>query len=993
MQSRQVIIKLHRSPRCFSTTISKFLTEFVALLDIKNNNHSMIETIPTKRVYQSVPNDPLNVQSYTLSNGLRLFLSVNKNEPRIHTNIAVRAGSKHDPPDTTGLAHYMEHMLFKGTSRIGAVDWEQEKIFLERISDLYEAHRQATTEEERKAIYREIDQVSYEAAQLVAPNEYDKLASALGAKGTNAYTWVEQTVYVNDIPTNELERWMELESERFRMMALRLFHTELETVYEEFNIGQDRDFRKVSKTIRQELFPNHPYGQQTTIGSAEHLRKPSHVNIQWYFSTYYVPNNMAIILSGDFDPDEVVALAEKYFGGYKAKSIPEFQFEEQPELTQPVHREVFGQESPYLEIGWRLGGSKTDDPLMMSMISGLLHNDQAGLMDIYLNQQQKVLESETWAWMYEDYAAFGLYGKPREGQSLEEVEALLLEQIDRLAAGDFETWLMEAVIKDMRVTELKSFENNPSRVNMMTNVFVTGMGWERFVNRYDWYAKVSKEDIVNFVKKHLRRDNFVTVFKRQGDDPNVIKVEKPEITPVSLKREAISDYAKSFLSKSAPRLEPTFADFEKNIRQHQLKNGRPFFYVKNPNNELFRLDFIFEMGKSSDRDLSIALLKLPYLGTSQYSPEALQTEFFRLGLSFGTNCYDERSYFTLTGLDESLEEGLKLISHLLREVQPNAEALQNVVADILVKRENDKHDRNVILREAMSNYAKHGADSPFTYRHSVDDLRQLDAEALTAKIKNLIHFEHQLYYYGPRKMEAVASLLEKHHQLPASLQPVLPNKIFPQLDTNPEILFLDFPIVQADVMLVSKGTPTFNLEEHIMRTWYNEYFGYGLSSIVFQEIRESRALAYATYAYYSTPSHQHKGHYLLAYVGTQPDKLTEAIPALKEILENMPVVEAQMEHARLSILKQIESERVAPSKLFWEYRANLDKGYSHDLNRDIYERLSRATPQDLIDFHQKYVKGREYTFLVLGSKDRLDMNYLSTFGPVKELQLQDVFGY
>ncbi len=953
----------------------------------------MIETIPTKRKYQTVPNDPLNVQSYTLKNGLQLFLSVNKNEPRIFTNIAVRAGSKHDPPDTTGLAHYMEHMLFKGTSQIGATDWEKEKVLLEKISDLYEAHRKATTEAERKAIYREIDQVSYEAAKLVAPNEYDKLVSALGAKSTNAYTWVEQTVYVNDIPANELERWMQLESERFRMMALRLFHTELETVYEEFNIGQDRDFRKVGKTIRQELFPNHPYGQQTTIGSAEHLRKPSHVNIQWYFGTYYVPNNMAVVLSGDFEPDEVVALAEKYFGNYQPKDMPAFSYSEQPEITEPVKREVLGQEAPYVEIAWRLKGNKTDDPLMASMISGLLYNEQAGLLDIHLNQQQKVLESETWMWVYEDYAAFGLYGKAREGQSLEEVEALLLAQIDRLASGEFEDWLLEAVIKDMRVSELRSYENNRSRVGLITNMFVTGMGWDRFVNRYDWYGKVSKQDIIDFVKKHFRRDNFVTVYKRQGDDPDVLKVEKPEITPVSLQREAISDYAKNFLTKPAPGLQPTFADFEKHIEQRKLANGLPFFYVNNPNNELFRLDFIFEMGKSSDRDLAIALLKLPYLGTRQYSPDALQTEFFKLGISFDTNCYDERAYFTLTGLDESLEEGLKLITQLLREVEPNKEALENVVADILVKRENDKHDRNVILREAMSNYAKHGTDSPFTYRHTVEELRNLDANALTEKIRSLIHFEHQLYYYGPRNQAEVGTLLEKHHQLPGEMKPVLPNRHFPQLDTPQEILFLDFPIVQADVMLVSKGTPTFNLEEHIMRTWYNEYFGYGLSSIVFQEIRESRALAYATYAYYSTPTHRHKGHYLLAYVGTQPDKLTEAIPAMKDILENMPIVEAQIEHARLSILKQIESQRLAPSKLFWEYRANLDKGYSHDLSRDIYERLSKATPQDLIDFHQKFVRGREFTFLVLGSKERLDLDYLGTFGSVKELQLKDVFGY
>ncbi|MEL6257273.1 MAG: insulinase family protein, partial [Bacteroidota bacterium] len=303
-----------------------------------------------KYAYETVSDDSLNVRIYTLPNGLKLYLSVNKAEPRIFTNIVVRAGSKQDPPDTTGLAHYMEHMLFKGTSRIGALQWDEEKKLLEQISDLYEAHRNTKDLEERKKIYAKIDQISFDAAKLVAPNEYDKLATALGAKGTNAYTWVEQTVYVNDIPSNELERWLKLESERFQMMALRLFHTELETVYEEFNISQDKDFRKSNNAIRAALFPKHPYGTRTTLGTGEDLKNPSQKKIQKYFSTYYVPNNMGIILSGDFDPDQVVGLVEQYFGNYEYKEVPPFKYEEQPQISAPVRKEVFGQEAASMDI-------------------------------------------------------------------------------------------------------------------------------------------------------------------------------------------------------------------------------------------------------------------------------------------------------------------------------------------------------------------------------------------------------------------------------------------------------------------------------------------------------------------------------------------------------------------------------------------------------------------------------------------------------------------
>ena len=483
----------------------------------------MIDNKTLSFTYKTVENDLLNVLKYTLSNGLTLFLTRNTTAPRVFTNIAVRAGSKQDPPETTGLAHYMEHMLFKGMSRIGATNWEEESQILEKISNLYEQYRNTSQKAEREEIYKKIDTLSFEAAKLVAPNEYDKLSSAIGAKHTNAYTWLEQTVYINEIPGNELERWFRLESERFRMMALRLFHTELETVYEEFNINQDRDFRKVNQTIRKVLFPNHPYGTQTTIGSPDDLRNPSQVNIQNYFQTYYVPNNMAIVLAGDFDPDQAVSLAEKYFGQYETSPVPPFTFSEQPKLNCAVEREVFGQEAEHVVLAWRFGNSQSDDPLMLGLLQHVMYNQQAGMLDLYLNQQQKVLEAEAWSWIYEDYSVFGLYGKPRENQTLEEVRTLLLEQINKLKSGDFEDWLIEACLKDFKLGDLRSSESNQARTDALTTAYVLGIPWERYAQRIQWLENLTKEEFITFVKENLQ-DNFVCVYKREGEDPKVLKV-------------------------------------------------------------------------------------------------------------------------------------------------------------------------------------------------------------------------------------------------------------------------------------------------------------------------------------------------------------------------------------------------------------------------------------------------------------------------------------
>jgi predicted Zn-dependent peptidase len=264
--------------------------------------------------YETAPNDPLNARIYTLDNGLKVYLSDYEEAPRIQTYIAVRAGSKNDPADATGLAHYLEHMVFKGTTELGTANWEKEKAELDKIEALYEKYRNTTDEATRKKIYHQIDSVSGVAATYAIANEYDKLTTAIGAKGTNAYTWVDQTVYVNDIPSNQLERWLELEADRFREMVPRLFHTELEAVYEEKNRTLDSDSRKVSEVIYETLFPTHQYGTQTTIGTIEHLKNPSITAIKNYFDKYYVPNNMAIAMSGDIDFDKTIRLIDKYWG-------------------------------------------------------------------------------------------------------------------------------------------------------------------------------------------------------------------------------------------------------------------------------------------------------------------------------------------------------------------------------------------------------------------------------------------------------------------------------------------------------------------------------------------------------------------------------------------------------------------------------------------------------------------------------------------------------
>ncbi|MFZ4413339.1 MAG: M16 family metallopeptidase, partial [Bacteroidales bacterium] len=363
--------------------------------------------------YESIDGDPLKARIYTLDNGLKVYMTVYKNAPRIQTYVAVRAGSKNDPHETTGLAHYFEHMMFKGTPNYGSKDWKSEAPYIAKIDSLFEIYRTITDENKRKEIYHAIDSISYIASTFAIPNEYDKLMSAIGADGTNAFTSLEITAYVEDIPSNQLENWATIQAERFSKPILRLFHTELETIYEEKNMTLTNDGRKVYTAMMEGLFSNHPYGTQTTIGTQEHIKNPSMKNIREFYAKYYVPNNMAICMSGDFDPDYAIKVIDEKFGSFKKSEVPAFTFVKEQPITKPIVKEVFGTDAENMMLAYRFAGVGSKDADMITMLDMILTNGTAGLIDLNLNQQQKVLSAGSNPEIMNDYSALMLSGKPK----------------------------------------------------------------------------------------------------------------------------------------------------------------------------------------------------------------------------------------------------------------------------------------------------------------------------------------------------------------------------------------------------------------------------------------------------------------------------------------------------------------------------------------------------------------------------------------------------
>ena len=940
--------------------------------------------------FERVEGDPSNTLIYTLDNGLRVYLSVNEAEPRIQTLIAVKAGSKFDPSETTGLAHYLEHMMFKGTHRIGTKDWESEKVLLDEIAETFEAHKEESDSARKNALYARIDSLSLEASKFSIANEYDKMISSLGAKGTNAYTSNDETVYINDIPSNELKKWLMVEGERFQTLVLRLFHTELETVYEEFNRSQDSDRRWVYQGVLEGLLPNHPYGTQTTIGVGEHLKNPSMYNIHEYFNTYYVPNNIAICLSGDLDPDATIDWIEQYFGDWQAQDVPEFQMPRDEDLKEPIVKETFGPQQEMLYMGFKFDGAGTKESQMVSLIDMLLTNSQAGLIDINLNLKQKVLSAGSFPSVMKDHSIHFMYGIPKEGQTLEEVKDLLLAEIEKIKAGDFDDWLLEAVINDLKLSRIQGLESNRNRAFTMIDAFINDLEFADLVFELDSMAAITKEDIIDFANQYYT-DNYVVSYKRMGESDRH-SVPKPQITAVEVDRESQSDFYAAFDTVRSARLTPKFVDYKSSISVSSL-NDIEFNYVQNENNQIFELYYIFDIGSNTDKELALAIQYLPYLGTNRYSAEELQKEFYRYGLEFGVNAGSDQVFVYLTGLEDNLDKGIELFEHVLANAQADSLVYRELVNDILKSRLNAKLDKGTILGKGLGAYAKYGADNPFTDRLSTEELESMDVDRLVEKIKELSTSEHRIFYYGQMTSADAKVIIARHHTNSSDLTPLPEKKEYLELTTSEnKVFYTPYDMQQVELLFLSKDE-VFNPQLLASSRLFNEYFGAGLSSIVFQEIREKKALAYSAYSYMASPSNKDKSHYLNAYVGTQADKLSDATAAMFELMNNMPEAEMQFNAAKEAVIKKLESTWTTGSSVYWEYESARDLGLDYDVNRRIYEEVKNITLDDLKAFFDGHVKGKSYHICVIGKKENIDLDVLRSMGEFQELSLEEIFGY
>jgi len=941
-----------------------------------------------RRINSPNPEDPLAAQIYELDNGLQIFLTENHEEPRFYAEIAVRAGSKHDPADGTGLAHYLEHLLFKGNQNLGTLDYEAEKPHLDRIVELYEEHFQETDPARRAEIYAEINSEAQLAAQYAVPNEIDKLYNSMGGGGLNAHTWYEETVYKIGLPSNRLQQWAAIESDRFVDPVFRLFHTELETVYEEKNRTLDNGSRIIGTALDELLYKVHPYGQQPTIGTVDHLKNPSLVYIQNYFDTYYVPNNMGIFISGDIDPSETIALIAEKFGEWESKAVPEVGPWQEPALQGAERRTVQYPGEEQVQLAFRTAPNGSSDKEALILLDMILDNRTAGLINLNLNQQQLVSQAGSSPMFLNDYGSQSLFGVPKQDQSLEEVEQLLLQQIEIIKAGDFEEWIIPAIINDFLKNEKASLEFNTARVTMMRQSFIEGADWDYHIAEIDRMEQLTKQDVVDVANKYFG-DDYVAVYRVDAQH-EVPVVEKPQIDPVTIDPTRQSEFAARVLAMEVEEIEPVFVEADRDYRFVEFAPGVELYYAPNPLNDLFTFSIGIDVGTEADNKLGLAAALMDVAGTQSLSNEELQKEWYRMGSEFRFGSGENASAFSVSGLDSQFEDSVALMMELINSPSADQQTLEQLKGILLKSREDQKSSPPAIAR-ALFMYNRYGEESPMLEAMTGQEILDTQVEELLNAPSELLNYKHTLAYTGSMPLEELVAALRRNYGVEGELRDTPEFRFRSARDIEEsEVLVVDQQTAQAQVR-IEFADGVYDQEDGLLANLYTNYFGSGMSSVVFQELREARALAYSASARYAPGSRVNAENLIMGSIGTQTDKTADALAAFIDLIDNMPSSSERFDESVNSMLNRYRTSKLNFREIIGAVRTWERQGLEGDPRRGNYQKLQETELEDLLQFQQQHVKDRAKLISIVGDLSIIDTAELEQFGTVQEVEVDELF--
>ena len=915
---------------------------------------------------------------YKLDNGLTVMLWEDHDQPDVTGYVVVRAGAVDEPAEYTGLAHYLEHMLFKGTQKIGALDWEAEKPIYDSIIALYDQYCETTDPEQREKLATQINECSMREAKVSSTEDFFNLLDLIGAEGVNAFTSFDVTAYHNSFPEAEMYRWLTIFSDRLIDPVFRTFQAELENVFEEYNMYANNPSSQASKQLMQDIYKGSPY-ERDVIGHPEHLKNPRLSKLIEFYNTWYVPNNMALILVGDFDAEAAKPMIAETFSRLQPKELPTRPSYPEVQLTGSKHYNLGY--SP--QIAWVYPGVKANDPdhVVLEFVCNLLSNGQTGLLD------KVTIDGEV------QFAGVGLDARRNTGriivqavpyydanqqmfESDKATEKIVMKEIDKIKAGEISDEMI-ASLKRMYAQSYKvANESSESKMNWLLSAFMYNMPLEQVLNANDHIQALTKEEIVRVAKKYFSQDHMTISFDEATKTNKAKTLPKPNIKPLEPVKDAKTAYAEAFKKLPKGQLKQTFNNFN-DVQVSSLGENITLHYTPNTKNDVFSLTLRYGVGEHEMPLLPYAAALMNnagIMGNPATEGKDFAQQMAELGGDVSYGCNNSYFYISISGEDGNMNKIMNLVSRQLLMPYLEKKQLDAIKGSEFFTRLS-RQKRTAVQKSALMQYALYGDKSSYLDEVPFADIWGMGLPQVQSLLSSARTYALNVFYCGTLTPEQLVAELPLTEGMRPSNSPFIQEK---KTYEKPTVFFLpNSDVQQADLYFYINGQP-YDIASDVYSDAFNQYFSGGFSGIVLNEIRTKRSMAYTAYGVNQTPSLAGKNTNFIGYVGTQSDKVVDAINVYMDLLTTMPADTTRMEAIRAALKQAAQTAKPSMRGKASTFEAWKRLGYNDDPAKINAEKIDNLTYEQIETFYKENIQGKPITIILMGDPKKIDLKAIQT---------------
>lgn len=935
------------------------------------------------------------LKAFKLKNGMSVFIWEDASKPDVFGEVAVRTGSVNDPEQYTGLAHYLEHVMFKGTQKIGALDWEKEKPIYEQIVAKYDEMAEETDPVKKEAIGKEINTLTIEAGKLSLSNEFSELIEGMGGTGLNAGTNFDYTVYYNTFPPYQINKWLEISSERFVNPVFRTFQSELETVYEEYNRSKDNQFRQTNEFFMQQAFAGHPYSR-SVIGLSEHLKNPRLSQLIKFYEDWYTPENMALILVGNVDTKKIMGRISVAFGKLQPKAVPERKVYPDLEIKGRTQYNTKFSQYPSVILVYKGVKNGHPDEIALEICMQLLGNSsQTGLLN-KLTINGELLGGSASLFSFREQGRVIVNGVPayddnqRRFESNKSVEKKLLKSIQQIAHGDFEPWIVEAIKASMCRDFDLQMESNTFKANLLEDAFINERDLNQVLNYKDVVMGISIEDIKRVAGEYLT-DNYLAIYNEKGKPDKSQKIKKPDYKPIEPPIGKSSLYAQQFKNMPINQVEKKFVDWTK-VQERKLNDYSHVYYTKNEENEVFTLLMKYGVGSEVFPKLEYAAALMNNAGImGSYEPQQLKEELSKLNATCSVNADESYLYVTLRGYEQTLQEACQLLTRQLLMPKLDEKQLRSLKGNAISSRITRKENVN-LLADALRQYIMYNNKSDYKSEITDKELTELNLSELTGDINRATAYASEIHYSGTLPFESVYQILSTSLPLVAGEKPSS-SPVIKEMEEQTEntVYFLPNSDAQQSQIFFYIPMGDYDRQSNVKRDAFNQYMSGGFSGLIMNEIREKNSMAYTAYGFVVSRELPGSKTYFTGYIGTQNDKAIDAVALYMNLLTNMPERSERIDNIKSYLRQSALTNHPDARNLSKQIAEWKRKGYTEDPAIKELPEIDALAFKDIMDYYNAKIKGKSIIIGILGNPKDINMDALKKFGKVVKINEKKLF--